>query len=118
MVKSPKLVSSPKNFHLRIEGISLKADKFYVYIFRKLNSINPIYHILKFCEARSNNPSVKAIFMKTHFTEDTRDFTSQNLRLWLIGLMEFNFQKTSRVKKKIQTTIKTIQNQLCIAMAN
>jgi hypothetical protein len=26
--------------------------------------------------------------------------------------------KKSRVKKKIQTTIKTIQNQLCIAMAN
>jgi hypothetical protein len=37
----------------------------YFYIFRKLNSINPINLNLKFCEARSSFLSVKYNFMKT-----------------------------------------------------
>ncbi len=65
-----------------------------VYVFRKLNSINPIAHNLSFCEPKSSSPFVKLNFTNTHFTKRMLDFDSTKLRLWLIGLMEFNFLKT------------------------
>jgi hypothetical protein len=39
----------------------------YVYVFRKLNSINPINHNLRFCEATSSIPLEKLFFLKNPF---------------------------------------------------
>jgi hypothetical protein len=66
----------------------------YAYVFRKFNSINPINHNLSFYEPKSSSLFVKCVFVKINFTREMLDFGSQKLRLWLIGLKEFNFLKT------------------------
>ncbi len=73
----------------------------YAYVFRKLNSINPINHNLSFCEARSSSPFVKWVFVKINFTRGMLDLGSQKLRLWAIWLVEFNFLKTTTYLHKI-----------------
>jgi hypothetical protein len=74
---------------------SWKISCRYAYVFRKLNSTNPINHNLSFCESRSSSPFVKCVFVKINFTRGMLDLSSQKLRLGAIWLVEFNFLKTS-----------------------
>jgi hypothetical protein len=85
-----KLAPSNRRYIIKSWQISCR----YVFIFRISNSINPINHNLSFCEPKSSIPFVKCVFVKFNFTKGMLDLASQKLRLWLIGLMEFNFLKT------------------------
>jgi hypothetical protein len=62
----------------------------YVYVFRKLNSINPIGHNLNFCEARSSIPFVKLIFTKTHFTRGMFDLASAKIVIDRVDGIQFS----------------------------